>query len=272
MKLGTDRHPKFLKFATAMNTSRAATVGMLELLWHTTAEFAPQGDIGKFDNQAIAVAVGWEGEADHLVGSLVAAGWLDPCSDHRLVVHNWEKHAPEFLKKRLSRTKTPFITPKTPSVQTTADNGGQCPDMSGQRLPTVPCRAVPNRAVPCPTEPTDTAAAPTSPPPAVAWDGKAFAVDPEVKEAWRSAYPAVDIDGEILRAAEWAVSNPAKRKKNWRSFLTRWLAKEQERGAPASSKGAYTPAKPATGTKYAGIGHDFTHYWDEHPEERPHGV
>lgn len=50
------------------------------------------------------------------------------------------------------------------------------------------------------------------------------------KAAWHRAYPAVDIEGEILRAGQWLLSNPDKRKKNYRRFLTNWFARSQERG------------------------------------------
>lgn len=48
---------------------------------------------------------------------------------------------------------------------------------------------------------------------------------------WRDAYPACDIQQELYRAAAWIVANPQKgKKKNYRRFLTNWLARCQERG------------------------------------------
>jgi hypothetical protein len=53
----------------------------------------------------------------------------------------------------------------------------------------------------------------------------------ELKGAWKEAYPACDIDVELLRMREWILSNPAKaKKKNWRRFIVNWLARTQERG------------------------------------------
>jgi hypothetical protein len=51
---------------------------------------------------------------------------------------------------------------------------------------------------------------------------------------WSEAYPAVDIRTTILRAAEWVVANPTKRKKNYNRFLTSWLSRSQERGGDRS--------------------------------------
>lgn len=51
---------------------------------------------------------------------------------------------------------------------------------------------------------------------------------------WAQAYPAVNLRSEISRASEWLRSNPAKRKKAVRRFLTNWLSRSQERGGDRS--------------------------------------
>lgn len=57
------------------------------------------------------------------------------------------------------------------------------------------------------------------------WNG----ISEDDASAWGSAYPALDIDSELFRAAEWAKANPANRKNNWRRFLTNWFSRAQER-------------------------------------------
>lgn len=47
---------------------------------------------------------------------------------------------------------------------------------------------------------------------------------------WQTAFPAVDVRGEVLKAALWLRDNPTRRKKNVRRFLTNWLGRVQERG------------------------------------------
>lgn len=54
-------------------------------------------------------------------------------------------------------------------------------------------------------------------------------------DAWREAYPAVDIRLEISQARQWLTANPAKRKKNVYRFLTNWFARRQERGGNVKS-------------------------------------
>ena len=55
-------------------------------------------------------------------------------------------------------------------------------------------------------------------------------ITPKDISSWEEAYPACAVESELLKAAQWIISNPTKRKKNYRRFLTNWLARTQERG------------------------------------------
>src|ERR1039457_408046 len=103
MKRGTPKHPKLLDFCEAAGIRRPYAVGYLELLWHFTAEFAPQGDIGRYSDKRIAGAVDWLGDPAKLVQSLASSGWIDKSSEHRLVVHDWHDHADDSVRKRINR-------------------------------------------------------------------------------------------------------------------------------------------------------------------------
>jgi len=48
---------------------------------------------------------------------------------------------------------------------------------------------------------------------------------------WAKAFPGVDIERELLRAAIWWRDNPKKRKKDIARFLSNWMSKA-ERGFP----------------------------------------
>jgi len=53
---------------------------------------------------------------------------------------------------------------------------------------------------------------------------------------WEKAYPACDISTELHKMADWLVSNPEKRKKNYRRFITNWLSRTQEKGGSKFNK------------------------------------
>jgi hypothetical protein len=49
------------------------------------------------------------------------------------------------------------------------------------------------------------------------------------KETWKTLYPDIDMDKEILKAEQWCISNPSRsNKKLWRKFLTGWFQKANE--------------------------------------------
>ncbi len=45
----------------------------------------------------------------------------------------------------------------------------------------------------------------------------------ELMDAWKMAYPGIDIKKQILAAHAWEMSNPAKRKTHKARFLNNWM-------------------------------------------------
>ena len=105
MKHKTPDSIKFRKLARRLGLPRYATVGLLETLWIATQVNTPRGDIGKFDNESIAIELDWQGDPDTLVNALVDTGWLDKHADPevRLIVHDWPDHAPRYIHGVVSK-------------------------------------------------------------------------------------------------------------------------------------------------------------------------
>lgn len=111
MKRGTPNHPKVAELAESLGVCRAHAIGILELLFHFTAQYAPEGNIGKYSDRRIAAALDWRGkpnisidkEAMRLIRALIDTGWIDSRSDHRLVTHDWQEHIDRATAQRLSR-------------------------------------------------------------------------------------------------------------------------------------------------------------------------
>ncbi len=114
MKRGTPKHPKVDELMDLLNISRALAVGTLELLWHFTAIYAIQGDVGKWSNAQIASACEWDLEPDVLITGLFQAGWLDQSDDYRYLVHDWAVHADQSVKKTLGNRHLDFINGGVP--------------------------------------------------------------------------------------------------------------------------------------------------------------
>lgn len=109
MKRGGPSHPKTLGLAKALGGERYAAVGILESLWHFTAQYARRGDIGRYEDSAIAEAIGWTGEPSKLIEALVKRGFLDRCRCHRLRVHDWPDHADQAVEKTKEVVKSGFL-------------------------------------------------------------------------------------------------------------------------------------------------------------------
>lgn len=76
-------------------------------------------------------------------------------------------------------------------------------------------------------------------------DGTDYAVTEEQCQEWAGLYPAVDVIQQLREMRGWLNSNPTKRKtiRGIQSFVTRWLAKEQDRGYMPRGR-SYTPPVP----------------------------
>lgn len=103
MKRGGPTHPKMFELASQLNIPIYSAVGLMEMLWHFADDYAIQGDIGKHSDQVIAKAVGWAEDPSQLISALVSSRFLDKCPVHRLLVHDWEDHCTDYLKKKLKR-------------------------------------------------------------------------------------------------------------------------------------------------------------------------
>ena len=78
-------------------------------------------------------------------------------------------------------------------------------------------------------------------------NGRWKGITKEQMEAWKEAYGAVDIDGELKKAAAWIVSNPhlAPQKQVGR-FLNSWFARQQDR---SSIRSIPSKTEPGPGKK-----------------------
>jgi hypothetical protein len=60
---------------------------------------------------------------------------------------------------------------------------------------------------------------------------------PEISDwlpKWKGAYPAVDVEAEIRKAAIWIQSNPTNKKSNYARFLSNWMNRTQDRARPTA--------------------------------------
>jgi hypothetical protein len=106
---GAFTSPKIRRLAVILGVPWPHALGLAGLLWRFTAKHAPTGEIGRHDDEEIAAALEWPGEAEDLVAALVRCRLLDPTeSAARLLVHDWPEHAPRYVSATLKRQKLRF--------------------------------------------------------------------------------------------------------------------------------------------------------------------
>lgn len=150
MKSSTPELLKFRKLQFRLGESRRGVVGLLELLWLATAKNCPQGDIGRFPNEEIALLVDWEGNPDELIEALIECRWLDEDNEHRLVVHDWQDHCPNYVKGNIAKYNKRFVADRP------REHPREHPRDSPCDAPTKPSQAKSSQTKPPPPTPAVT--------------------------------------------------------------------------------------------------------------------
>jgi hypothetical protein len=87
----------------AVASPRFVLIAILEGLWATTAKNTPRGDIGRFADDDLLEEIGLTVDAGELVALLTRNAWVDAHPVHRLVVHDWREHCPNYIKGNVAR-------------------------------------------------------------------------------------------------------------------------------------------------------------------------
>jgi hypothetical protein len=106
VKRGTETRLKFKSLKAKLGLSLWQTKGLLQALWDFAGENCPDGDVGRFTNQELALGMEWPADrADEFVAALVETRWLDETKECRLLIHDWEEHCESWVSKVLARRR-----------------------------------------------------------------------------------------------------------------------------------------------------------------------
>lgn len=108
-------HPKFAMLKEVLHLTNFEALGCLEMIWHFTARFTPEGNIGKYSNEAIETWVDWDGKPGELIEALISCAWIDADKKHRLVVHDWHEHTDAMVHTDLARRLLRFTNGTVPN-------------------------------------------------------------------------------------------------------------------------------------------------------------
>lgn len=133
----TDRDPKTRKFCRATGLDTPTAVGSLHMFWWWALDWAPSGDISKYEAIDIAEAVHFNGDPELLLSALIDAGYVAKTMVGREIV-NWpeiggqiiEARKKDALRKAEARKKKEDRKANPSDVQRTST--GQEADKLGQ--------------------------------------------------------------------------------------------------------------------------------------------
>jgi hypothetical protein len=235
-------HPKFAELQARLSLPKYAALGLLESIWHFTGRYAPQGNIGKYSDQAIESWLGWNGEPGTVIPALTGAGWIDENADYRLITHDWHRHADNATRLALKRNQTTFCIHGVPTpCARRADSDGQNENLT--LLPGAGAGAVPGAGAGAGKKTCAAASAA----PALDPDGEPLILPLITGDNWPApaelclqlakAYPATNVLNELLAMRAWLNANPKNKKtpRGINRFIVSWLSRAQDRARPAGA-------------------------------------
>lgn len=229
MKLDGLTHPKTKELAYKLGIPLPHAIGLLELLFAFVGQQTPEGNVGKWSNAVIAGEAGWDRDPDEFVDALLFAGFLDEDDDHRLLVHDWADHCPNWVHAKLKKAGREIISPDL-----RADLRRRYKRSEDKRSE---------------DKPKTTSDEPSGSPPAAVeielptnrygTRGETYPVTTDQADEFGELYPAVDVRQELRNMLGWLNSNPSKRKTlaGMAKFVNGWLSREQNRGGRAPDRG-----------------------------------
>ncbi|WP_338841816.1 DnaD domain protein [Paenibacillus glucanolyticus] len=92
-------HPKTKRCARKLGVTIPTMVGHLHMLWWWALDYAPDGDLSKFEHEDIADAMQFDGDPDLLVRMLIDARFVDQ-TEEELLIHDWFEYGGRLFDKR----------------------------------------------------------------------------------------------------------------------------------------------------------------------------
>jgi hypothetical protein len=97
------RHPKTRRLMRRMGWTLPHTIGNLHLLWWWALDFAPTGDLSRFEPEQLTYDLDLNGATpEEFIEAMVEAGFIDRSEDS-LRLHDWPDYSAKSLRPRFRR-------------------------------------------------------------------------------------------------------------------------------------------------------------------------
>lgn len=122
-------HPKIKKAARLCGINEFEMIGRLHCLWWWALDYAPDGDVTKYNGEDIESAVDWNGTPYAFYNALVDCGFNGHCGllekiEDTIVIHDWHEYGGRLLEKREANAERMREKRATHVQRTTAARAG----------------------------------------------------------------------------------------------------------------------------------------------------
>jgi hypothetical protein len=217
--LGTK--PEVLEVAAATREPIEVVVGRMVRLWSWAWHVTADGTI-RVPKSMLATVAGGD---DQFWSAVERAGWLTS-TDDTITIPGWEERFGNAAKRRLLEQRRQSV--RRTYANRTHDSVTECvpEERRGEekREEDIP-------AAPVPTSKPKPVRSPAKP--AVSWSSESGwqGITDADRSEWVAAFPGAVLDQELAKATAWLRANPTRAgRRNWRSFLVRWLSRCQDKG------------------------------------------
>lgn len=225
-------HPKRKKLQRRLGPQ--GCLAFLDLLLEV-AQNKPNGEMSGWSVEDIAIAGQWTGNENEFIEALLEIKLIDS-NNGTYSIHDWDQHNPyaakaEWRKDRARKGAAArwgeFKTHENASSNASSTNK-QCTSPAPSPAPSPKERK--DKIARTDSEKTGNGSEP--PPPKIFlddnfnWQG----ITDAHLTTWSQAYPACDIQTELIRSALYIRAHPNKRKRNWERYIIGWFGRAQEWG------------------------------------------
>lgn len=90
-------HPKTRKLAHLLGVSKPAAIGHLHCFWWWALDYAPEGDLSRYDALDVAIGAEWEGDPDTFQDAMITSGFIDA---DNMTIHDWHDYAGKLIERK----------------------------------------------------------------------------------------------------------------------------------------------------------------------------
>ena len=232
-------HPKTRKAARRAGVSLPTMIGHLHLLWYWALDFAPDGDVARFDAEDLADAAEWDADPEQLIDALVncGSGGANGFITEDGKLHDWDEYGGKYGKRVEAARKAAAArwdaVPAPSDTDSNADamrthSAGNAEERRGEEKERTSPRKRADRATRLP-------------------DGWLPAPEPDLVSAVGGHQAA---QRELAKFIDyWAAASGAKgRKVDWQATWRNWLRRASEDRRERAGPDQPRPGQPEVGS------------------------